>query len=72
MSYRCPDCRAKRPTKAESIFGVPTCLNCVRTIAYLDALNLAMKLCGHGMTTGMIRKLLHNKFVEISGEGEKA
>lgn len=40
--------------------------------AQVDIINWAMQLCGSGMTTGMIRKLLHNKIVEITGEGEKA
>lgn len=40
--------------------------------AQLDLLNWFMQLCGHGYTTGMIRKIAYNKFVEISGEGEKA
>lgn len=38
----------------------------------LDLLNWFMKLCGSGQTTGMIRKIVHNKYVEISGEGERA
>lgn len=40
--------------------------------AQIDILLWAMQLCGSGMTTGMIRKALHNKLVEITGEGEKA
>jgi len=40
--------------------------------ARADALKWAIQLCGSGMTVGMIRKLLHNKIVEITGEGEKA
>lgn len=40
--------------------------------AQLDMLNWFMKLCGSGMTTGMIRLIAHNKHVEISGKGEKA
>jgi len=40
--------------------------------AELDLLNWFMKLCGSGQTTGMIRKIAHNKYVEISGNGERA
>lgn len=40
--------------------------------AQLDLLNWFMKLCGSGQTTGMIRKIVHNKYVELSGEGERA
>lgn len=38
----------------------------------IETLNFAMRLCGSGMTPAMIRILLHNKLVEITGEGEKA
>lgn len=38
----------------------------------IETLNYAMKLCGSGMTPAMIRKLLHNKLIEITGDGEKA
>ncbi len=34
--------------------------------------NWFLQCLGTGMTTGMIRRLVHNKIVEISGEGEKA
>lgn len=40
--------------------------------AQLELLNWMMRLCSSGYTTGMIRKFLHNKYVELSGEGEKA
>lgn len=40
--------------------------------AQIDLLNWAMQLCGSGISTMTIRKLLHNKLVEITGEGEKA
>jgi hypothetical protein len=38
----------------------------------LELLNWVIKLCGSGMTVGMIRRLIHNKIVEIDGKGEKA
>lgn len=38
----------------------------------LELLNWAMKVSSSGATPGMIRKILYNKYVEISGEGEKA
>lgn len=44
----------------------------LRTRGEMEILDWAMQLCGSGMTVGMIRKLLHNKRVEITGEGEKA
>lgn len=44
----------------------------VKKNAQLELLNWAMKVCGTGHTIAMIRKVFHNRFVEISGEGEKA
>lgn len=38
----------------------------------IKLLNWAMSLCCTGMTPSMIRRELHNKLVEISGEGERA
>lgn len=38
----------------------------------IELLNWFMQLCGSGATTGMIRKLVHNKLVEITGDGERA
>lgn len=38
----------------------------------VELLNWVMQLCGSGSTTGMIRKLVHNKLVDITGEGQKA
>lgn len=40
--------------------------------AQAKILTWAMPLCGSGMTPAMIRKLLHNKLIEITGEGQKA
>lgn len=37
-----------------------------------EILTWAMKLCFTGQTPAMIRRCLHNKLVEISGEGERA
>lgn len=40
--------------------------------ARLEMLNWFMQICGNGYTTGMVRKIAYNKYIEISGEGEKA
>lgn len=44
----------------------------VKKNAQMDLLNWAMKVCTTGYTIGAIRKVFHNKFVEVSGEGQKA
>lgn len=38
----------------------------------VELLNWMLQVCGSGMTSGMIRKIVHNKLVELTGEGEKA
>lgn len=38
----------------------------------IEILEWAMRLCLTGSTPAMIRKAMHNKLVEITGEGEKA
>lgn len=41
-------------------------------VGQAEILTWAMKICGTGSTPSMIRKILHNKHVEITGDGEKA
>lgn len=38
----------------------------------IELLNWAMQVCSTGSTPSMIRRVLHNKLIEIAGEGEKA
>lgn len=40
--------------------------------AQVELLNWFMQLCGSGATTGMLRKIVYNRLVELTGEGEKA
>jgi hypothetical protein len=36
-----------------------------------EMLNYSMRLCGSGMTIGMLRVRLHNRLVEILSKGER-
>lgn len=47
-------------------------LELARKRGWLEALTWFGKLCRSGSTIGMIKLAVHNKRVEISGEGERA
>lgn len=44
----------------------------VKKNAQLELLNWFMKVCSSSLNSANVRRIAHNKFVEISGEGEKA
>ena len=58
----------EEPTKAV----VDSLVKEAKQSAQVEILTWAMRLCFTGSTPSMIRKALHNKLVEITGEGERA
>lgn len=40
--------------------------------AKIQLCNWFLQMLGTGMTTGMIRRIVYNKIVELEGKGEKA